>query len=104
MPHSGQSRRQEKRCWLPTGEVIYVEEGTNCPGIGQRSEPMNRKLVSDYFGGRRRAYWAQEGGFAPPFSLSSGISQGGFRPIYALLLIPGIFVIAKMLKSADKAK
>ncbi len=38
---------------------------------------MNRKLESDsvsrmgtYFGGRRRVYWGQQGGFYPPYSLS----------------------------------
>ena len=53
MPHGPGSggRRQEKRCWLPTGEVVYVEEGTNCPGIGGQEGS-----------GRRRVYWEQEGG------------------------------------------
>jgi len=51
MPHgAGSGRRQEKRCWLPNGDIVYVEEGTNCPGIsGQQGS------------GRRRLYWEEQG-------------------------------------------
>ncbi len=49
MPHQ-QSRRQETRCWLPGGEVVFVEEGADCPGIsGQQGS------------GRRRLFWEHEG-------------------------------------------
>jgi len=51
MPHGpGSGRRQEKRCWLPNGDIVYVEEGTDCPGIsGQQGS------------GRRRLYWEEQG-------------------------------------------
>lgn len=85
---------------------------------------MNRKMVSAYFDGRRRAYWAQQGGFAPPFSLSAwparagrgveawpnragreqGISAGGFNPAAALLIIPGVIFVWAAMKNAGRGK
>lgn len=41
---------------------------------------MNRKRVSNYFDGRRRAYWGQQGGFYPPFSLSAAPQRPPARP------------------------
>ncbi len=52
MPHQ-QSRRQETRCRLPGGEVVFVEEGSNCPRIsGQQGSA------------RRRLFWEEEGAIA----------------------------------------
>jgi len=47
MPH-GPGRRQEKRCWLPNGEVVYVEEGTDCPGISGQQGSARRRLFWEH--------------------------------------------------------
>ena len=68
---------------------------------------MNRRLVSDYFAGRRRAYWGQLGGFYPPYSLSAWPARAGreisgpfANPAAALLLIPGIIFVWQVMKRA----
>jgi len=67
---------------------------------------MNRKMVSDYFGGRRRVYWGQEGGFYPPYSLSDygpRISNGPLSPSAGLVLaIPVIFLGVLLIKGLTK--
>ncbi len=74
MPHQ-QSRRQETRCRLPRGEVVFVEEGANCPGIsGQQGSA------------RRRLFWEEEGAIAsapanyPPWWNASRIGAAPQRP------------------------
>lgn len=74
MPHQ-QSRRQETRCRLPGGEVIFVEEGSDCPGIsGQQGSA------------RRRLFWAEEGAISsapanyPPWWNTARIGAAPQRP------------------------
>ena len=81
---------------------------------------MNRSRgIENYFGGRRRAYWAQQGGFEPPYSLDTlsitaspnrswrreGISRSGLGIIEAVvplgiaaLIFTGGILLASKLK------
>ncbi len=74
MPHQ-QSRRQETRCRLPSGEVVFVEEGANCPGIsGQQGSA------------RRRLFWEEHGAITsapatyPPWWNANRIGAAPQRP------------------------